>query len=142
MDIFFTNRDELIKVSLDDIMYIKADGNYVIICFKSGRTSSILSSLHGMKQLLDKTAPETFVLTGRSHIVNVNYVSQIHAVHKTIVVADDNTKVHVTLRVSKESVAHLMEIMNKRTGKTIDSFETRNGNMKAWGLSQNIDNSP
>lgn len=115
MDIIFTNRDELTKVSPQDVMYVKSDGNYVLICLKSGRTLSLLSSLHAIQQLLDSSILGTFVSVGRSHIINIHYVSQVHALHKTIVVADDNTKVHAVLHVSKESIRQLMEVMDKRT---------------------------
>lgn len=131
MDIIFTNRDELIKVCLQDVMYIKADGNYAVICMKSGRSLSLLSSLNAIKQLLDKSDPRAFVSAGRSHIVNMHYVSQIHAVHKTIVVADDNTKEHITLHVSRESITQIMEAMKVKAEAIADSFETKNGNMRA-----------
>lgn len=131
MDIYFTNRDELTKVCLQDVMYIKADGNYSVVCYKSGRTLSLLSSLQSVRQLLKETEPEVFIPIGRSHIVNVKYVSQINTAHKTIVVADDNTKEHITLHVSKGSINVLRDAMQHKIGDAIEGFDTKNGNMKA-----------
>lgn len=131
MKIIFTNRDELTRVCLQDVMYIKADGNYAMICFKSGRVQPILSSLQNIKQLLDEISSGAFLMVGRSHIVNRKYISQINTAHKTIIVADDDTKEHVTLQVSKESVIQLMDAMKEILGTPIDTFDTKNGNMKA-----------
>lgn len=131
MDIFFTNRDELTKVNLQHVMYIKADGNYCEVCLKSGRIITLLSSLHNIQQLLESCCPKTFVMIGRSHILNIHYISQINLVHKSITVADDNTKEHEILYVSKESVMRIVDIMKKNTGTTIETFKTKNGHLRA-----------
>lgn len=131
MDIFFTNRDELTKVSLQDVMYIKVDGNYSLIGMKSGRTLSLLSSLNEIKKLLDEISPGNFVVVGRSHMVNKQYVSQIQSTRKIIVVADDNTREQVTLHVSKEGIAQLMEAMKKEKGRVLNVFLPKNGNTRA-----------
>lgn len=133
-NIYFSTRDELIKVNFSDVMYIKADGNYSVICMKSGRKLSLLSSLNEIKKLLDEALPNSFFVVGRSHIVNIQYVSQINSVRKTIVVADDNTKESMTLHVSKHSVTQLMEVLKTDIGKDIDIFVPKNGNLKASAI--------
>lgn len=130
-NIYFSTRDELTKVNIADVMYIQADGNYAVVHFKSGRRTSLLASLQSMWQLLESSYPGKFVFTGRSHIVNIQYVCQLNSIHKTILVADDNTKEHALLHVSKGSIVTLREIINKEIVADISDFRTKNGSMKA-----------
>lgn len=130
-NIYFSTRDELTKVNIADVMYIQADGNYAVVCFKSGRTTSLLSSLQSIWQLLESSYPGKFVFAGRSHIVNTQYVCQLNSMHKTVLVADDNTKEHAILHIPKDSIATLREAINKNFVADITDFETKNGNMKA-----------
>lgn len=130
-NIYFSTRDELTKVNIADVMYIKADGNYAVVHFKSGRTTSLLSSMKSIWHLLESTYPGKFIPVGRSHIVNTGYVCQLNSLHKTILVADDNTKEHAILHVTKDSIAKLREAINKNCMTDITDFETKNCNMRA-----------
>lgn len=130
-NIYFSTRDELTKVNIVDVMYIQADGNYAVVYFKSGRCISLLSSLQSIWHLLETSYPGKFVFAGRSHIVNTQYVCQLNSLHKTVLVADDNTKEHAILHVPKDSIAILREAINKKLVTEITDFETKNGNMRA-----------
>lgn len=131
MSIYFSTRDEITRVNFNDVLYIKSDGNYAVLVFKSGRKTTLLSSLHTINQLLQTTYTDMFIFIGRSHILNMNYISNISSARKTITIADDNTKEAFTLKVSKDSIATIRHAMASRMGKAVSDFETKNGNMAA-----------
>lgn len=129
--IYFSTRDELTKVNVADVMYIKADGNYAVVHFKSGRTTSLLSSMQSIWHLLESSRMGMFVLAGRSHIINIRYVCQLNSLHKTVLVADDSTRERALLHVPKDSIAALRVAIKQNFDTDMTDFETKNGNMKA-----------
>lgn len=134
LDIYFNTRDELIKVRLDDVLYVTSDGNYITLNFKSSRTVTLLASLQNFIQITEHMHDLRFARIGKSHVVNVAYVSQINTLRRTIVLVDDNVNERVELVVSKEAIRTLKAAMLSSPRTVISDFKTSNGNMEAFHL--------
>ncbi len=71
--LFIKTDSKIIKIAFHDIIVINADGPYVKIVLKDGRTIASLQSMSKLIQLL----PSNFFRVHRSHIVNINYIDSI-----------------------------------------------------------------
>lgn len=132
--IYFNTRDELTKVCLDDVMYVVSDGNYITLKFKSGRILTLLASLQNFIQAIQPINDIRFVRIGRSHVVNIAYVSQVNSLRRTITLVDDQMKMTVELMVTKEAARQFKQIIMESPRKDIPNFNTSNGNMEAFQL--------
>lgn len=130
--IFFKTRDELIRVCLDDVMYAGSDGNYITLKFKSGRTLTLLTSLHNFCQLTDSISGIHFVRVGRSYVVNTTYISQINNLRRSITLVDDDVKLSTELVVPKEAIRQLREHLSAQPCHSFTDFSTKNGSMEAF----------
>ena len=132
--VFFNTRDELTKVCLDDVMYVVSDGNYIVLRFKTGRSVTLLASLQNFIQVTEYMKDSRFVRIGKSHIVNLVYVSQINTLRRTVVLADDDVNGREELIVSKEALQTLKALILSVPKTAISDFKTSNGNMEAFVL--------
>lgn len=82
-----TGRNELTKVLIDDILFLKAEGNYTEIKIKTGEKITISRNL---KNTLEDLDFELFVKISRSVSVNPHFVSLIRTGKNAIVKLDDN----------------------------------------------------
>lgn len=135
-DIFFNTRDELTKVCLDDVMYVTSDGNYIALNFKSGRTVTLLASLQNFMQAVSSMKDYHFERIGKSHVVNIDYVSQVNSLRRTIVLVDDDMNERVELIVSKDAIRTLKAAVISSPKRVISDFKTFNGNMEAFLLTK------
>lgn len=131
-EVFFNTRDELTKVCLDDVMYAISDGNYITVKFKSGRTLTLLASLQNFLLVTEAIPNVQFARIGRSHVINMAYVSQVNTLRKTIVLVDDDMGMTIELIVPKEAIRQLKQTFTDSPRIDIPDFETTNGNMEAW----------
>lgn len=133
-NVYFNTRDELTKVCLDDVMYAVSDGNYIVIKFKSGRNLTLLASLQNFIQITDSIDDIHFERIGRSHVVNIAYVSQINSLRKAIILVDDQMKMTVELIVPKDAIRQFKQTLAESPREDIPNFETTNGNMEAFQI--------
>lgn len=75
----------LMRVAVDEIIYVKADGNYCDLVLVNGRSRKMTFQLHHFEDnfKLLKCA-DMFIRVGRSLIVNRQYVQVIDLVDQTI----------------------------------------------------------
>ena len=76
----------MMRVEVDDIVYVKADGNYCDLVLINGRSRKLTFQLNHFEKnfaLLDNAAQ--FIRVGRSLIVNRNYVQEIDLLEQSIV---------------------------------------------------------
>lgn len=76
--ILIQNRGDVNIVPCQDVVYIQAKGDYVLIVTAAGRHMK-LERLSRLERLLD---PRQFVRVHRSHILNINYVGKIEPYSK------------------------------------------------------------
>lgn len=125
----------LMRVAVDEIVYVKADGNYCDIVLINGRSRKMTFQLHYFEdnfKLLQNA--HMFIRVGRSLIVNRQYVQVIDLNEQTIVfggkhlqkipTADDlkprnlNTSVGdiYTIKVSRDALKALKEQLENVKG--------------------------
>lgn len=76
----------LMRVAVDEIVYVKADGNYCDLVLIDGRSRKMTFQLHYFEEnfRLLKNG-DMFIRVGRSLIVNKNYVQVVDLADQTIV---------------------------------------------------------
>ena len=108
--IFSNSCTELLKVRPEDIVYIEADGNYCRMYLRGGfeqqlwfnrqRFISIIS-----KQLRDEKP--TFIVVGRSYIINLAYIFRINPVQSELILFDSSKPEQISLHASQEALNKL-----------------------------------
>ena len=108
--IFSNSGTELLKVRPEDIIYIEADGNYCRMYLSGGfeqqlwfnrqRFISIISS-----QLRDEKP--TFIVVGRSFIINLAYIFRINPVQSELMLFDSSKPEQISLHASQEALNKL-----------------------------------
>ena len=108
--IFSNSGTELLKVRPEDIVYIEADGNYCRMHLRGGfeqqlwfnrqRFISIIS-----KQLRDEKP--TFIVVGRSYIINLAYIFRINPVQSELTLFDSSKPKQISLHASQEALNKL-----------------------------------
>lgn len=76
----------LVRVDIDDIVYVKADGNYCDLVLINGRSRKMTFQLHHFEEnfkLLEHA--DLFVRVGRSLIVNRQYVQVIDLMDQVVI---------------------------------------------------------
>ena len=117
--IFSNSGTELLKVRPQDIVYIEADGNYCRMYLRGGfeqqlwfnrqRFISIISN-----QLRDEKP--TFIVVGRSYIINLAYIFRINPVQSELMLFDSSKPEQISLHASQEALNKLKKeilILNK-----------------------------
>ncbi|MBO5942639.1 MAG: LytTR family transcriptional regulator DNA-binding domain-containing protein [Bacteroidales bacterium] len=117
--IYFKSRDELLRVETSSIVYFEADGNYTEIVLANGLKDIVCMNLAKMQKVIianvkDKAA--RFVRIGKRFIINMNYVHHIHILQQSIVLSDQKTFSY-NLKISKEALKSLKEIMTQTNNK-------------------------
>lgn len=108
--IFSNSGTELLKVRPEDIVYIEADGNYCRMHLRGGfeqqlwfnrqRFISIIS-----RQLRDEKP--TFIVVGRSYIINLAYIFRINPVQSELILFDSSKPEQISLHASQEALNKL-----------------------------------
>lgn len=90
--IFVRHQEKMVKVSIDDILYIEADRNYSRI-FAKGKEYVLVMTL---KEIDEKLPPQHFLRVHRSFIVNISQIEEIAATH--VIIAKKAIPVSAELR--------------------------------------------
>lgn len=108
--IFSNSGTELLKIRPEDIVYIEADGNYCRMYLRGGfeqqlwfnrqRFISIIS-----RQLRDEKP--TFIVVGRSYIINLAYIFRINPVQSELILFDSSKPEQISLHASQEALNKL-----------------------------------
>ncbi len=99
MKLFINSRDELRIIDLNNVVYLEACGNYTTFHFNDQHsrceTATLSSFLTSIKSLYnEKNMP--FIRTGRSYIININYIQAIN-IPKRVIYFDNNEKTSIVL---------------------------------------------
>ena len=103
---FLSTPTSLIHFDEDTLMYVQADGNYVVLHFRDSSAKVLTMQLHEFEELLIRKAVSKFSKVGRSLIVNNQYVFSINTTKQEIVISDKVMFSH-TLTASKGAVEDL-----------------------------------
>ncbi len=85
--LFVYENKNIYKVNFDDILYIKAEGNYISI-----KTNDKNYLTRETMKVIEKRLPvELFVRVNKSHIVSIQKINKVYG--NTIVIADDEISI-------------------------------------------------
>ena len=68
---------ELVRVATDEIVYVRADGNYCDLVLTNGTRRKMTFQLHFFEEIFQQLQNNTFVRVGRSLIVNKRYMTAL-----------------------------------------------------------------
>lgn len=108
---------ELVRVQVDDIAFIAADGNYSDVYLTNGNPHKMTFKLHFFDETLQQLADNMFVRVGKSLIVNRHYVYIINLVSQELVLSGNCLKADFKLKASKEALKQLKALMETEEGK-------------------------
>ena len=100
---------ELVRVPLDCLMYVEADGNYSKIVTKDGRERLVLLQLGQVEDLIADQIDEfegEILRLGRKYIINLNYIHVIDIAKHVLVISDCAGCYH-KLEASKDALVKL-----------------------------------
>ena len=123
--VYFSSRDELLKIDLRRVLFFEADANYTIIVSSNGLSSMVLMSLGKMEDLLSarsKSEKASFARIGKRYIINLSYIYRINALKQELTLSDQRF-FSQTLSISKEALKKLKELMSRSTLKSTSNSE-------------------
>lgn len=108
-------------LNIDQILYIRSNGNYCNVYLEDGtEIINISKQLGQIARIINNTLPSnlygTLVQVGRFHIVNINHIQTINISKKQIVFdhKSPNSNHPITISPSTESLSTLCDIMSER----------------------------
>lgn len=105
----------LYRFPMNEIMAVKADGNYSTIYLTSGEQVTVLKQIGQIEKAISEQVPEresTLAKLGRSYIANIDQVFMIDlGHHHRLVLRSPDAKVKVTLEPPRVALKSLYESM-------------------------------
>lgn len=111
-----TTTTELVRVAVNEIVYILADGNYCDIMLANGSSHKMTFQLHYFEEYFSQLENNTFSRVGRSLIVNKLHIRVINISERLIRFGGHTIAPGVpTLRVNKLGRDSLKKLKNEMT---------------------------
>lgn len=111
--VYFNSRDELLRLSIADIVYFEADGNYTKVVTANKLTSVVGLNLGQMETALAKQLGETatmFIRIGKRFIINKNFIYKI-SLHNQYLLLSDFNCFAFKVPVSKEALRKMKQML-------------------------------
>ena len=108
--IFSNSGTELLKVRPEDIIYIEADGNYCRMHLKGGFSQQLWFNRQRFISIISRQLSDerpTFIVVGRSFIINMGYIYRINPVQSELMLFDSSTPQQIKLHASQEALNKL-----------------------------------
>jgi two-component system LytT family response regulator len=103
-------KTKLEYVSLSDIIYLKADGNYTTIFLRDNVRFYIARTLKDYEDLLCKPGNDSFIRIHKGYIVNIAFVRHIERGEDYSLILKDNTRLEISRRKKAELLNKLGSI--------------------------------
>lgn len=120
--LFFNQRDELLKIKHDDIVYFQADGNYSKVVLTSSKELLLTMNLSHVQIILYESVglqSDLFIRVGRSLIIHKACLFSIQILKSKLVLKVPERDCYYELRVSKEALKKLKEYVQNKQNQTI-----------------------
>ena len=78
---------ELVRVATDEIVYVRADGNYSDLVLTNGKSRKMTFQLHFFDEVFQQLQNNMFVRVGRSLIVNKRYIYVINLTEQQLILS-------------------------------------------------------
>ena len=112
---------ELVRVATDEIVYVRADGNYSDLMLTSGKSRKMTFQIHFFDEIFQLLRRNMFVRVGRSLIVNKRYIHVVNLTDQMLLFAGQQMKSEIApVRVSREALKQLKEQLEDEKG---DDYE-------------------
>lgn len=112
--LIISNTAELIRLHAEDIVSIEADGNYSTLYIVGEEKRVVLFQLGQLERMMAEQLAEeaeAFIRIGRSLIINRKYIYYINLNRQQLMLRDTIGHQHETLKVSRESLKKLKELI-------------------------------
>lgn len=113
-----TTGSEIIRIPTDEIVFIQGDGNYSNIYLCNGKEENITGQLHVVMDKLAAQENSPFYRVGKSFIVNKNYIFKVNPGLQKLMLSNSKLEKDIQLKVSKEALKVLKEILEKEGGNS------------------------
>jgi DNA-binding LytR/AlgR family response regulator len=108
---------ELVRVATDEIVYVRADGNYSDLILTNGKSRKMTFKLHYFDEVFQQLQNNMFVRVGRSLIVNKRYIHVINLTEQLLIFSGQQIKGDIrSVNVSREALKQLKEILENEKG--------------------------
>ncbi len=108
---------ELVRVATDEIVYVRADGNYSDLMLTSGKSRKMTFQIHFFDEIFQQLHRNMFVRVGRSLIVNKRYIYVINLSDQMMLFAGQQIKGEIApVKVSREALKQLKEQLEDEKG--------------------------
>jgi DNA-binding LytR/AlgR family response regulator len=108
---------ELVRVATDEIVYVRADGNYSDLVLTNGKSRKMTFQLHFFDEVFQQLQNNMFVRVGRSLIVNKRYIYVINLTDQMLIFSGQQIKDDIKpLNVSREALKQLKELLENEKG--------------------------
>jgi len=118
-----TTSTELVRVATDEIVYVRADGNYSDLVLTNGKSRKMTFQLHFFDEVFQRLHNNMFVRVGRSLIVNKRYIYVINLTEQQLILFGGAMKEAITfygqptlkqprdITMSRDGLKKLMELL-------------------------------
>ena len=108
---------ELVRVATDEIVFVRADGNYSDLVLTNGKSRKMTFQLHFFDEVFQQLQNNMFVRVGRSLIVNKRYIHVINLTEQLLIFSGQQIKGDIKpVNVSREALKQLKELLENEKG--------------------------
>jgi len=108
---------ELVRVATDEIVYVRADGNYSDLILTNGKCRKMTFQIHFFDEIFQQLHQNMFVRVGRSLIVNKRYIYVINLTEQMMLFSGQQIKGEIApVKVSREALKQLKEMLEEEKG--------------------------
>lgn len=108
---------ELVRVATDEIVYVRADGNYSDLVLTNGKSRKMTFQLHFFDEVFQQLQNNMFVRVGRSLIVNKRYIHVINLTDQMLIFSGQQIVGDIKpLNVAREALKKLKELLENEKG--------------------------
>lgn len=108
---------ELVRVATDEIVYVRADGNYSDLILTNGKSRKMTFQLHFFDKTFKRLQNNMFVRVGRSLIVNKRYIHVINLTDQMLVFSGQQIYGDIKpVNVGREALKTLKELLENEKG--------------------------
>ena len=112
---------ELVRVATNEIVYVRADGNYSDLVMTNGKKRKMTFQLHFFDEVFQLLRNNVFVRVGRSLIVNKRYIHVVNLTDQMLVFGGQTISGEIApVQVSRDSLKKLKELLEEEKG---DNYE-------------------
>ena len=119
---------ELVRVATDEIVYVRADGNYSDLMLTNGKSRKMTFQLHFFDEVFQQLQNNMFVRVGRSLIVNKRYIYVINLTEQQLILSGGGLKEQIVfsrqtkydkskdINLSRDALKQLKELLENEKG--------------------------